>query len=127
MLTVPPPPFSQCKPPRTISLVVKIVSAPAELGRLSGPIGLMNMIPEIDSYLALEHWVYRHFDMTSYDSCEVCFHATTRPSVGALMLWDLVEEPMDEKNWDAVMNVAELQGWLGVSIRVGDCEPSDVE
>lgn len=85
-------------------------------------VGFTNMMPEIKTYDDL-------LDLAcdcmtgDYTLENICLYATTRPSFGELYAplkpWDLENELLCEENWEAVLNVAELQGWLGVTVIVG--------
>lgn len=47
--------------------------------------------------------------------------ATTKPSLGSLSplkSWDLKCGVLDSLSWEAVIGVAGIQGWLGVTVKI---------
>lgn len=107
--------------PRRIALVVKMFSVPAGLKVPRALSGLTDMMLDIETYDDFIEYLYEALGLYDYGSGIKQIEATTRPSTGALSAlkaWDLKDELLCEENWEAVLNVAEVQGWLGVIVRV---------
>lgn len=82
-----------------------------------GIYGLANMLLTIRNFDEFEEYLEESIGLCPGD-CETIY-ATTRPSLGSLSPlrpWDIVNQELDESSWEAVIGVAEIQGWLGVMI-----------
>lgn len=111
-----------CAVPRRIALVVRVLSVPTGSTVFTPLVGFANMMPEINTYDDLLD-LARDCMEGDYTLESICLYATTRPSFGELYAplrpWDLKNELLCEENWEAVLNVAEVQRWLGVTVIVG--------
>ncbi|KAL0634129.1 hypothetical protein Q9L58_006936 [Maublancomyces gigas] len=116
--------------PRRIALVVKMFSVPAGLKVPRALSGLTDMMLEIETYDDFIEYLYETLGLYDYGGGIKQIEATTRPSTGslsALKPWDLKDELLCEENWEAVLNVAEVQGWLGVIVKVLAVRESEKE
>lgn len=108
-------PATDHEAPRKITLVVKVSP-----GDTPGSIyGLANMLLTIHNFDEFEQHVEEIFGL--YPEDYTGMYATTRPSLGPLsplQPWDVVKQELNESSWEAVIGMAEIQGWLGVMI---DC------
>lgn len=108
-------PTTDHEAPRKISLVVKILPDIV----LGGLYGFTNMLLTIHNFDEFKEYMQDAFELSPED-CPIMY-ATTRPSLGPLSPlkpWDIVGVELNESSWEAVIAIAEIQGWLGVMV---DC------
>lgn len=75
--------------------------------------GLTDMILVIEFFDDFIQYLYDALGLHEYGRGIQQMEATTKPSTRSLSVlkaWDLKDEPLCEENWEAVLNVAEVQG-----------------
>lgn len=117
------------KQPR-VALALKWTDPPREYKDYQSVTGLSNIFDTIETWDDFVTYVEKTYSLERRGLCISDFFATTRPSLGELeplAKWDLEDEMLTSWNWEGVLAVAEVQGWLGVSFTVEEAEDDDTE